>query len=711
MFWPSLVALSAVCGVAAAFIFRRFASRGVRQTVNRIQAHLMELWMFIEEPVLVFRAQRDLLGENVRLFRQIALPLAITVPLFGVVMWQADAYLGHGPLAAGEAVVITAHVRAGNVQLEAPAEITVETPGLQIPRLHEVSWRIRPRQAFSGRLSASGDVERIDIPWPRRSWMLWFFVISAISALLTRFGPGKHAAMLLVVALPVSAAEKPPVILISIDTLRADHLSSYGYAKARTPNIDAFGDKGTVFTRIDAQVPLTVPSHASLMTSMYPFETRVEVNGDVLQPGAVTLASILRTNGYRTAAFVGSMVMDRRFGLDQGFDVYDSPFGAQRVRRDAALVTRAALAWLGKNGAQPALAFVHLYDVHTPYTLPEVAGLTPAVAGYDAEIQYVDRTLGRFHELLAGSGLWDKALVILLGDHGESLGDHGETSHGYFAYESTLHVPMIVHWPAGSPPFPDRSNEPGGLIDVASTILDFLHISAPPSVEGVSLLSGHRERAVFSESIYPLEAFGWAPLRVLRLGQWKYIDAPRPELYDLSNDPAERANVFATQNQHAQSLKSQLADLMSRHRPKASPGNSQVPARTREVLGSLGYTAGGRQSAGKQPADPKDRVAESEAYESGLALLYSSQYQKAIRAFSRIVAEDARNLPSLCALGEAYLRSGNATRALEMWQQALEKDPHYQPAADSLGEYWLGQKNFEKGCRFVPAAPACAAKK
>ncbi|HTA41033.1 MAG TPA: sulfatase-like hydrolase/transferase [Bryobacteraceae bacterium] len=714
MYWLTLIELGALCGIVAAFVFRRLASPGIRQTVDRIQAHLMELWMFIDEPALVFRAQRDLLCENLRLFRQIALPLAITAPLFAVAVWQADAYLGRGPLPAGEPAVVTAHVKDGNVRLEAPPDIVIETPGVQIPRLHEISWRIRPKQAFSGHLSASGDVERIDIPWPQRPWRLWFFAISAISALLAPRSLGKRSAILVLLpllVLPASAAEKPPVILISIDTLRADHLSAYGYTKAQTPNIDAFADGGTIFKQIDAQVPLTLPSHASLMTSMVPFENRVEVNGDVVPPGAVTLASVLRANGYQTAAFVGSMVMDRRFGLDQGFEVYDSPFGSQRVRRDAALVTRAALAWLEKNRAQPAFAFLHLYDLHTPYTLPEVAGLTPTVTGYDAELQYVDRMLGRFHELLAGTGLWDKALVIVLADHGESLGDHGETSHGYFAYESTLHVPLIVHWPGGSQRFPKQINESGGLIDVAPTILEFLHFPVPPSFEGVSLLPGHGEHAVFSESVYPREAFGWAPLHVLRLGQWKYIDAPRAELYDLSKDPAERANVFSTQNPAAQSLKSQLGDLIARHGPKPSSASSEVSARTRAVLGSLGYTAGGRAKNGKPPADPKDKVAESEAYEGGLALLYSSQYDKAIRAFSRIVTEDGQNLPALCALGEAYLRSGNTTRALGLWQQALEKDPQYQPAADSIGEYWLAQKNFEKACRFVPATPECAGRK
>lgn len=711
MYWVTLVLLGAICGIAAASVFRRFASPDLRRTINHIKAHLMELWMFIDEPVLVVKAQRELLRENLRLFRQIAMPLLITAPFFAVVMWQAGGYYGRGPLRAGTLVVVTAHVKGGDlaeVQLNPPPGVVVETPGVRIPRLHEVSWRIRPKQPFSGRLSAGRDVERIDIPWPRRSWIWWFLAISMLSGLLSRRWLGRAVPMLLLAACPLSAAEKPPVILISIDTLRADHLSAYGYTKIRTQNIDAFAGHGTIFTQIDSQVPLTLPSHAALMTSIYPFQSRVEVNGDVMPAASITLASILRTNGYRTAAFLGSQVMDRHYGLDQGFEVYDCPFRSARVRRDAALVTRAALQWIEKNREEPIFAFLHIYDVHTPYTLPPVAGLMPAAAGYDAELEYVDQTLGHFRDSLSRTGLWDKALVIVLSDHGEGLGDHGETSHGYFAYESTLHVPLIVHWPESAPKYPERISEPGGLMDVAPTILDFLRIAAPSSFEGVSLLPGHAAHPVYSESVYPRQAFGWAALRVLRMGQWKYIDAPKAELYDLAKDPGERVNVLSAHEAQDREMGARIAGLIAEHATKQTQGAPEISARTRAVLGSLGYTAGGRQNGSKQPADPKDKLAEAEAYESGLALLYSSQSGKAIHAFTRIVAEDAGNLPAVCALGEAYLRSGNSTRALALWQQALEKDPGYRPAADSIGEYWLAQKNYEKACRFVPDAPECA---
>ena len=634
----TLIPFSVLCGAVTALVFRRFASSGTKQTVNRILAHIMEFRLFLDEPRLIFQAQRDLLRENLRLLRQIAIPCLIAAPFFTLVIWQGDRVYGRAPLPAGEPVVVTAH---SDVQLHATAGLVVETPGVRIQRTHEVSWRVRPTRPFSGTLPG------FQIPWPRAtvlgfSWLVWFFGISSLSAVLL-----KRILPLLLIAVFIhtaSAAERTPVILISIDTLRADHI---------TPEIAAFADKGTIFTQIDSQIPLTLPAHTSLMTSMYPFQNRVEMNGDIVPGGAVTLSAVLHANGYKTAAFIGSMILNPQYGLNQGFDVYDAPFGSARVRRDAALVTAAAKRWLDKNRNEPVLAFLHLYDLHTPYTIPQVAALMPNAKGYNAELAYIDQVLGRFRAALIQDGWWDKALVIVLADHGESLGDHGETSHGYFVYESTIHVPLLIHWPAAK--YPDRITAPGGLIDVAPTILDFLHIPAPPSFVGSSLL-GHAEHAVYAESIYPQRSFGWAPLRSLRTGQYKYIQAPRAELYDLTKDPGEHVNLLKVNPKEAESLNARINALIAKYAP--SPPQSAVPMspHTREVLGSLGYTGGGRHPA--SGPDPKDKVAEQEAYENGLAFLYSGHYDKAIFSFQKIVKEDPRNAPALCALNEAYRRSG-----------------------------------------------------
>ena len=281
-------------------------------------------------------------------------------------------------------------------------------------------------------------------------------------------------------AAPVCARAQPPsspVILISIDTLLADHIGAYGYTNVRTPNIDSLADHGTLFTQAVCQAPLTLPSHTSMLTSTFPFENQIEENAERVPPCAATLAAVLHSHGYKTAAFIGSVFLERQMGLDPGFDFYDSPFNfdafspmsgsmflgavsnspfAGKERRDGALVLRATRQWLSANNTQPVFAFVHLFDMHKPYPV-----------GYDEQLKYVDRLMGTFQQSVAQLGLWDKALVILVSDHGEGLGEHGEASHGYFVYESTLHVPLIFHWPAGTSNHPARVDDPAGLIDVA----------------------------------------------------------------------------------------------------------------------------------------------------------------------------------------------------------------------------------------------------
>ena len=227
-------------------------------------------------------------------------------------------------------------------------------------------------------------------------------------------------------------AAPAPVILISIDTLRADHLSAYGYTKIHTPHIDSFAQGGTLFTQAEAQVPLTLPSHTSLFTSTYPFQNLVEENGERVPAGVVTLASVLRSRGYKTAAFIGSDFLDRRYGLDQGFDDYDSPFGlettgadnplAMSLRRDGALVVRAARQWLDAHRGQPVFVFVHLFDLHVPYTLPAEIARKQGISRYDAQLEYVDQVMGSFQQELRKSGWWEKSLVVVFGDHGEGLG-------------------------------------------------------------------------------------------------------------------------------------------------------------------------------------------------------------------------------------------------------------------------------------------------
>jgi choline-sulfatase len=492
-----------------------------------------------------------------------------------------------------------------------------------------------------------------------------------------------------------AAQAQTPVILISIDTLRADHLSAYGYRNIQTPHIDSFAESGTIFTAIDSQIPLTLPSHTALFTSRYPFSTRVEENAERVPETAVTLASVLRSRGYRTAAFIGSNILERRAGLDQGFEVYDSPFQSAsnqlenpyqvRVRRDAALVIRSAGQWLAANRGQPVFAFVHLFDLHTPYRL----------SGYDAEVAYVDEVLGRFRQTLMREQWWDKSLVILLADHGESLEEHGESTHGYFIYESTLHVPLILHWPSGAPAQPRQVTLPGGLIDVAPTILDFLHVPAPPSFQGTSLL-GNASRIVFSESLYTRDAFHWAALRSARSDGYKYIEAPTPELYNLEQDPGERVNLVHKNTAKAQELRLQLNRLLARYAPQGPAPARDASPRTAAELGSLGYLSGGPQALGASGPDPKDRLPEYRLYERALAALYGQRLDTAAVLFHRILAMDSRNILARYYLGETHLRAHRAEDAIREWETALKQDREYTPAAQAIGEVWMARQEYAK---------------
>ncbi|MGC2662346.1 MAG: sulfatase-like hydrolase/transferase [Bryobacteraceae bacterium] len=511
---------------------------------------------------------------------------------------------------------------------------------------------------------------------------------------------GTVLALLVLSLCHLARAAETPVILISVDTLRADHLSAYGYTKLSTPHIDALAGEGTRYGQVQTQIPLTLPSHTCLFTSTYPFQNGVEENAERVPPGIVTLASVLHAEGYKTAAFVGSSLLDRRFGLDVGFDSYDSPFSAasgvaespysQRVRRAGALVFRSATQWLSAHRGQEAFVFIHLFDLHTPYSLPASSGLS----GYDTEIQYVDQLVGRFEQYLAANGWWDRSLVVLLADHGESLGEHGEDSHGYFIYQSTLWVPLLFHWPKRVDA-PVRVDQPAGLIDVAPTILDFLHISPPKSFEGHSLLK-NAHRPVYAESVYARDAFGWAALRGLREGQMEYINAPKSELYDLSSDSRELNNLISKDPGEAAAMKRQLMALINRSPAAGTSPAQDTSPQTLTKMRSLGYLSGGRKEAARDAPDPKDRLPEYRQFETGLKALYTGRLSEAMGIFRSILTTDPRNLPARGNLGDALLKAHHDNEALRQWQIALNEDPSFSAAAEAIGEYWLKAGDYAK---------------
>ena len=520
------------------------------------------------------------------------------------------------------------------------------------------------------------------------------------------------------------------MIVISIDTLRADHVSAYGYRLIATPNIDSFAAGGTVFQNIACQTPLTLPSHTALFTSSYPFENGIQENAEQLAPGALTLAAVLKSHGYKTAAFIGSVFLERQMGLDQGFETYDSPFNFEafsplsgemffggtenpllvRDRRDGALVVGAALRWLAANRNQAVFVFIHLFDLHTPYTIPERKG----VSRYDAQLEYVDGLIGRLKKALGAQGWWDQSLTIVLSDHGEGLNDHGETSHGYFLYQTTLHVPLIIHWPATAPAQPPTSQPAAGLIDVAPTIVDFLHLPVPASFEGKSLLGPHTDE-VYSETLYTRDSFGWAALRSLRSGAFKYIDAPHPELYNLEKDPTETHNIIAGIPAQARTLRTKLVELVARYPPSNRPPAPAINPQTQRLLTSLGYLGRGPRSRLAGAAqDPKDRLPEYHLYEQSMDAISNHRLNEAAALLQKILAGDAANILARRDLGSCYLDLHLYAKARETLQPlaAAIPDDYVSQFGLGLADKHLGltaeaRAHVEAACRVAPQAAQC----
>jgi choline-sulfatase len=531
-----------------------------------------------------------------------------------------------------------------------------------------------------------------------------------------------------------NAQPSTPVILISVDTLRADHLGCYQAARQSTPHIDSIAKNGTLFSQVSALVPLTLPSHVALFTSTYPFTNGVEDNGVPFANGT-TLATVLKKAGYRTAAFVGSFVLDRRFRLSRDFDVYDSPFDLHNktvadvgdLKRPGAQVAAAAMRWLDQNANAPFFLFLHLYDLHTPYDLPPETRPRRGESAYDAELAYVDRVLGDFLAFLERRGLLNKSLIVFTSDHGEGLNEHGESTHGYFVYESTLRVPLIFHWPEGSKRVsPDRIAEPASLLDVAPTILDALGLPRSREMRGRSLIAAKSASETYSESLYARNHFGCAALRTLRAGRYKYIDAPNPELYDLSSDPGESHNLYTAQQSLAIQMRRRIMELLA----GAPAAKARPPAPDSvNALRSLGYLSGSTKSSRMEShIDPKDRVGDFESYGHALALASTGRladsnsllqklseklpdvvdirislglnhqrlghYAVAAQEFKRAVAQDPRNAQAHFDLALCYFRLRQPDEAIKELQAALALEPWYTRAEELLVDIYLQKKDY-----------------
>lgn len=483
-----------------------------------------------------------------------------------------------------------------------------------------------------------------------------------------------------------STARPGPIVLISIDTLRADRLPAYGYTKVATPAIDALAAGGVVFERAYAHSPQTLPSHTSMLTGLLPYEHGVRDNiGFTVRANQRMLQHVLAAHGYEAAAFVSSFVLRADTRIGQGFAVYDSEMpesspGAAigQVQRDGHETLARAERWLESRQDGRFFLFLHLYEPHTPYRPPErFAHFDP----YDGEIAYADEIVGALVTSLRRRNLYDAATIVLLSDHGEGLGDHGEREHGVFIYDETIRVPFIAKL-AGGKRAGRRITHPVQHVDLAPTLIE---LAGAPPLQGVrgrslkSVLEGGTppsETGIYSESLYPRYHFGWSELTSLTDERYRYIKAPRPELYDLAGDPEETRNLTAERPQTAAAMRAAL-DGLTAGREIDKP--AAVSAEAREQFQALGYigmqASGNGDLSGESLADPKDKVRILEQYRRAIDLANERKFADAVPILRGIVAAEPGMADVWQQLGNILSRLGRHAQALDAFRRFVELKP------------------------------------
>lgn len=479
---------------------------------------------------------------------------------------------------------------------------------------------------------------------PRRRSLAWLGIAAAVAVAgggiyFAGRGPGKSG---------VKRDGRLNVLLVTLDTTRADRLGCYGYIGGKTPNLDALAAAGVLFQNVYAQVPLTLPSHCSIMTGLTPLSHGVHNNGGyVLSLERTTLAEMLKARGFRTAAFVASFSVDSRFGLDQGFDVYDDSFEAGQAfkpvnsERRADAVAALFSAWLDGQAGEPFFAWVHFFDPHLPYRPPAPYDREFAGNPYDGEVAFMDEAVGTVVAKLREKNLLGRTLVVLAGDHGEAFGEKVETGHGVFLYDQTLKVPLIMCAPghlAGGRVVPSRVR----LTDIVPTVLDMVGLPVPGQVEGESLvpLAGGkkgRDRETYIETFYPRENYGWSELVGLVSGDWKYIRAPKPELYNLRTDPAETRNEAGSAGGTAADLGRKLEGLVMKSAGVAAGPGRALTAEEQERLRSLGYVNFSGGGAASSTADPKDKLDVLKLAQLAEGFELEGRYAEAKDAYARLL--------------------------------------------------------------------------
>jgi len=504
------------------------------------------------------------------------------------------------------------------------------------------------------------------------------------------------------------------LLVVSLDTLRADHLGSYGYAGAGTPRLDALARSGLRFETATTVVPLTLPAHSSLMTGTFPAWHGVRDNGGFyLDDEQETLAEVLRGRGFRTGGFVGAFVLDRRWGIAQGFDRYFDDFdldafaGAasmDAIQRPGAEVVAAALDWLQADRDRPFFAWVHLYDPHTPYDAPEpYRSRFPStlVGAYDAEIASTDAQVGRLLDALAADGRLAETLVVAVGDHGEMLGERGEQTHGFFVYEPATRIPLIITGP-GVPAGAVRDQV--RIVDVMPTALDLLGVKAPAAVQGASLRplarGEHLGLVAHSESWYPRYHYGWSELRAVQDGRFKFIKAPRPELYDLEDDAKETVDRARDDPRRLEAFARVLAEVETRTASRsAAKGPQPIDPETEERLAALGYLGGSvsRRSLEDRPrGDPKDKIGLYNLLKQAGSASIEGRPDEAIAKARQALTEDPEIVEAYVLLGNFLKKAKRSEEAIAAYRQALARDDEHQGALFSLALAYKEQGRLDE---------------
>jgi choline-sulfatase len=490
------------------------------------------------------------------------------------------------------------------------------------------------------------------------------------------------------------------LVFVTLDTLRADRLGCYGFQAVSTPVIDGLAGDGVLFEQVTATVPLTFPAHASIFTGRIPPHHGVRDNGGFfLEDSETTLAERLGQAGYATGAFVAAWVLESRWGLSQGFDRYSDRFDLSQykvlslgtVQKTGDEVMNDALAWLETVKRRKFFAWVHLYDPHAPYEPPEPYRSRYPDQPYLGEVAYTDHVVGRLVEWLNGNDLMGRTIVVVTGDHGESLAEHGESTHGYFIYDSTTRVPLVVRTPWG---LRGRSRTQVAQVDLMPTVLDLLGLAPQEDIDGRSVARALFDPAAdlghvaYSETYYPRYHFGWQHLRGMRDGKQQFIEAPQPELYDLEKDPGEAENVYKAFSRRAEALRLAM-ERLARAPERAAPERKGLDPETLQRLAALGYV-GNVVDADPDAVlpDPKEKLRVYALMNAAKHAGQEERIEEAIAKMRAVIREDPGIMDAHLTIGNWLARAGRTDEAIAAYKEALALKPDDETAMVNLANIY-----------------------